>query len=107
MKDVRFPASVRRVVRLTPHAAGTVASEVLFERPRSGPKRGSRILRPFEKMVHRWAKAERARTTKYLERHERSNAKRKDGWVRDLNVNVLRAAKSGAKPLRWSRWIRF
>jgi len=50
MKDVRFLASVRRVIRLTPLAAGTVASEVLFERPRSGPKRGARILRPFEKM---------------------------------------------------------
>jgi hypothetical protein len=107
MKDLRFPASVRRVVRLTGDATGNVTPEVLFEREQAKPKRGSRALRPLEKLVHRWARAEQARTAKYVERHERSNEKRKDGWVRDLNVNVLRATKAGAKPLRWSRWIRF
>jgi len=107
MKDMRFPASVRRVVRLTQDAAGNVAPQVVFEREETGPKKGSRMLRPFEKMVHRWAKGEQARAARYLERHERSNAKKKDGWVRDLNLNVFRAAKAGAKPLRWSRWVRF
>jgi hypothetical protein len=39
----------------------------------------------------------------YLERHERSNLKHRDGWVRDLAVNVFRANRAGMKKLRWFR----
>ena len=49
----------------------------------------------------------RSLAEKYLARHERSNMKKRDGWVRDFNVNVIRAVQAGQKPLRWDRWIPF
>lgn len=107
MKDMRFTDAVRRVTQLVPDGTGHMTPVVIFERTKDGPRKGSRFVRPIEKAVHRWARSEQARAAKYLERHERSNAKRRDGWVRDLNINTLKAIEAGAKPLRWSRWLRF
>lgn len=107
MRDLRFTESVRRVIQLQNDPSGIVTPIVLFERVERRRKKGSRLVRPLERLVHRVAKSDERRASKYLARHERSNMKRRDGWVRDFNVNVIRAYQAGEKPLRWDRWIRF
>lgn len=107
MRDLRFSDTVRRVIQLRPDATGHVTPVVLYERDAARPKKGSRIVKPLERLVHRIAKSSQGQAEKYLARHERSNLKKRDGWVRDFNVNVIRAFQAGQKPLRWDRWISF
>ena len=107
MTNARFSDTVRRVVQLQPDATGRITPVVLYERDAVRRKKGSRIVRPLERLVHRLAKSSHAQAEKYLARHERSNTKKRDGWVRDFNVNVIRAVQAGQKPLRWDRWISF
>jgi Family of unknown function (DUF6312) len=107
MRDLRFGDAVQRVIQLTRDESGRTTPVVLFERERDGRRKGTRLLRPFEKAVHQMARSDERRAAKYLARHERSNRKRKDGWVRDFNVNVVRAFRAGEKPLRWTRWMPF
>lgn len=54
-------------------------------------KRSSRYMRPMDKLVRRFARGEKTFFRKYLDRHYRSNKKRKDGWVRDIISNTARA----------------
>jgi uncharacterized protein DUF6312 len=107
MRDLRLSESVRRVIQIQPDPSGIAVPVVLYERSEPRRKKSTRVIRPFEKLVHRFAKSDQMRAAKYLERHERSNMKRRDGWARDFNVNVIRAFQSGGKPLRWDRWLRF
>lgn len=53
-----------------------------------------------ERAVRRISMADEAFTKRYLKRHRRSNSKRRDGWVRDMDVNLIRAANTGRKKLK-------
>ncbi len=88
--------SIRKVILLAPDAKGNVSPIVLFDRD-GERKKMSRPLRPLEKAVRRAADAEAAFAKTYLSRHRRSNAKKKDGWIRDLNVNLFKATRRGFK----------
>ena len=59
----------------------------------------SRWLRPMEKGHRRLLAALAAWGTTLEDRHARSNRKRKNGWLRDAPVNVLRAQRKAAKKL--------
>jgi hypothetical protein len=65
-------------------------------------KKQSKGLRFLEKLVRRRAQASQAFSNEYAERHRRSNRKKRDGWLRDLGVNVFKANDKAAKKLR--RW---
>src|SRR5438034_6181091 len=66
-------------------------------------KKGTRGLRPFEKILRRGASASETMASEYLERHERSNRTRRDGWLRDFPVNVFRAQQKSLKRLKLRR----
>jgi len=88
--------AVRRVVVLQVDPAGGYTPVTVY-RKKSGKKKGSRLLRPVEKKARKLADAAAAMTESYTERHQRSNEKKKDGWVKDLKSNVTKAAKTGRK----------
>jgi Family of unknown function (DUF6312) len=75
-------------------------ARTIFEKPGSRRKKGSAGLREIEKMLRKRAQADQAAMSTYLARHQRSNEKRRDGWLRDLPVNAARANEKGAKILR-------
>lgn len=54
-------------------------------------KKQSKFLSPWEKTVRRAAKRQVKASNIYLDRHERSNRKKKNGWIRDLNKNVSKS----------------
>lgn len=89
------PKSVRRVVRL-----GEDGPVVLHSRKKDKKKKQTWILEPIEKAGRRVAKAYRAGADSYLSRHDRSNRKNKDGWLRDYPKNAMKAARTGAKKLK-------
>jgi hypothetical protein len=61
----------------------------------SGPrrKRRSRALRPFERAVRRMMKRQFRVSKIYLERHDRSNRTKRNGWLKDLSKNMVRATR--------------
>ena len=105
MADLRFSGNVRRVVEVTRTPTGEIVPVVLYERERTGGKKGSALLKPADRLVRRLVEAQQASAAEYLERHTRSNEKRRDGWVSDLGVNVTRAQRAGRKALKLPRLI--
>ncbi len=88
---------VERITRLHVDEHGAHSTIVVYKS--KSRKKGSKVLRPMEKGVRRLAKAHAAFSDSYLARHERSK-KKKDGWLRDFGVNVLRASSKAHKQLR-------
>jgi len=87
--------SVKRVVVLQKDASGATVPFVAFRERR----KGSRRLRPLEKAVRRLNVAQGTTAGVYLESHERSNRKKRNGWFKDLRKNLAKAGRRGAKKL--------
>ncbi|MEI6666773.1 MAG: hypothetical protein WCP29_01355 [Acidobacteriota bacterium] len=104
MEQSRPISSIRKVILLKTDEAGAVTPVVLFEAAEK-KKKSTRILRPLEKLARHAATAESTFASDYLSRHERSNAKKKDGWIRDIVPNLAKAAKHGAKESPLGRLI--
>ncbi|MDY7006750.1 MAG: hypothetical protein SWX82_23200 [Cyanobacteriota bacterium] len=54
-------------------------------------KKQSSALKPYEKAVFKTAKMYDKATTTYRERHEKSNRKKKNGWIKDFPKNYSKA----------------
>ncbi|NEQ72509.1 MAG: hypothetical protein F6K23_05130 [Okeania sp. SIO2C9] len=54
-------------------------------------KKQSRSLKPYEKMVFSMAKKYDKASKEYRDRHEKSNKKKKNGWIKDLPKNYSKA----------------
>ena len=106
MADLRFGDQVRSVVRLKKAPTGEVTPEVLYQREaKRGKKKSSSMLKPAQRLIRRTMEAQRASAERYLERHEKSNQKRRDGWLVDFPSNVARATRAGQKALKVRRLI--
>jgi hypothetical protein len=104
MDALRRLKSVRRVTALEPNAANGVTPVEIY--CRGGKKRKtSRINRPLDRAIRRLADVQGTAASTYLARHEKSSRKRRDGWIRDLNLNLARAHRKGLKRLRVRRWL--
>jgi hypothetical protein len=88
----------RRVTVVTGRGA-TARPVMVFENRRKGPKT-SMIFKGMEKFVRRSMAAQGAYADRYLERHDASNAKKKDGWLTDGFDNVMNASKRAVKVMR-------
>jgi len=121
MLQFRLSKSVKRVV-LPPHISAALASStpgavgsvdgalsrgsfggmqvVKHKKKRKKLSRGSR---PMERLVRRMARANRKSSDIYLDRHNRSNRKKRNGWLRDLSYNVMRSNRKGQKGLKLSK----
>ncbi|MDY7006749.1 MAG: hypothetical protein SWX82_23195 [Cyanobacteriota bacterium] len=62
------------------------------ERKKKKKKKQSKALSPLEKSIFKMAKMTDKATTQYRERHEKSNRKKKNGWIKDLPKNYNKAA---------------
>ena len=102
----RMSRSVRRITVLRKDASGALAPVTIFQR-RGSKKKGTDALELFEKGTRRLADAQARAASSYGARHKKSNRKRKDGWVRDLNVNLLSAGRKGTKALKLNRLFLF
>src|SRR5687767_4635374 len=98
-----FPGSVREVRSIEQHADGDKASIILFRRRGKKRKKSSWGLKAVEEAAHQAAKGQTTFANSYLSRHERSNEKKRDGWLIDLPTNVFKAARRGRKQARIER----
>jgi hypothetical protein len=95
MANLKLPKSVRQVIVLGT-SNGTTTPVVIYGGS-AEKKKGSKMLRPIEKAARRFAKKQSVAASAYLERHERSNADKKNGWVKDIKKNVTKSMKVGDK----------
>lgn len=59
-------------------------------------KKQSRALKPVEKRVRKALRAQLRSLNVYLSLHDRSNRKRKNGWLRDLTSNMNKARRKSS-----------
>ncbi len=93
---------IKSAVMVEMGADGSATRTTLYEQRRK--RRGSKRMRPFEKALRRMAEAQSTAANSYLDRHERSNRKKKNGWVKDLSKNISKSSRKGLKKLKM-RWI--
>src|SRR5262245_36737538 len=103
MDSSRLSKSVRRIVVFSQDASGAVVPATIYRKADREKRKGMRALRPFETATRRMADATAAYVSSYSDRHRTSNEKKRDGWLRDFNMNVVRAAKQGTKRLKLNR----
>lgn len=99
MNATRVNRLVKRITILKKDAAGKLTANVVYKKGRRRKKR-SKGLRLIEKVVRRVSKAQTAMASAYNGRHERSNQKKRDGWLKDLVPNIVKAQRRGLKILR-------
>lgn len=100
MAEPQFPRSVVSVKVLTPSAPGAAsAATPVFVRG-GKKKRGTKEARPFEKMVRKLVEGQLATAQAYLDRHNRSNSRKRDGWLKDMGDNVFKAVKAGRRHMK-------
>jgi len=89
--------SFKSVVLEAPGEDGTVTRTKLYEPKR---RRVSKRWRKLEKFVRRVGKAQSTAADEYLDRHQRSNNKKKNGWIKDLGKNVVKSQRKGLKKVK-------
>ena len=99
MESVDLGRLARRVTVVPPKGSGA-EPVLIYERKSNKKKKGTTMFRPMDRMVRGMMAAERAYAEDYLRRHEKSNCKRKDGWMRDGFYNNMRAGRKAMKELK-------
>ena len=78
---------------------GFAVIAVKMVRQKRKRRKGSMPVRPVERLVRRLGKGQKAMVDSYLDRHDRSNRKKQDGWLRDCADNVYKASSKGLRKL--------
>jgi hypothetical protein len=90
-------AQLRLVRERTTNSGRKVSVYKFRKQGGGGKKKQSGLLRIVERAVGEIANGSKAFTTTYADGHRDSNRRKRDGWLRDLNENVYRAARNAKK----------
>lgn len=60
-------------------------------------KKSSRMLRPIERTLRRAARRQARLANIYLNLHDRSSRRKRNGWAKDLGRNVIKTYRRGLK----------
>jgi hypothetical protein len=100
---LKLGKKIKRLTVLVRDPAGQVHAETYTKK--RAEKKKTKSLKPSERLTRETAKAARTMIDNYLDRHDRSNRKRRDGWLRDYNDNMSRANRKGAKKVKLAKII--
>lgn len=92
---------IKRVTVIKRDDHGQIVSHEAYEGERK-TKKQSRGLRPIERQLRKILEFRSDVIDNYLARHRRSNEKHRDGWLRDMPSNMIRAVRK-SKPKRLFR----
>lgn len=98
-RDDRQP--IKRVTMLKRDDQGRLVSRESYDGERRRKKQ-TRALRPIERGVRDLLEFQVRVLDNYLGRHKRSNEKRRNGWLKDMPTNVVRALRK-SKPRKLFR----
>jgi len=94
----KLPKFIKRIIILNAGTQPLAAADRVKLLPQRRRKRRSKgLLRTWERLVLQRAKARAAAAQDYQKRHEHSNRKHRNGWLRDLSYNLIVAARRGSK----------
>lgn len=99
MTQKRLAKSIRSIIVFAPTDDGSLERTVLYKAREKKKRKRSTLLAPIEAAARRLMSANRTAAEAYLERHDVSARKRRDGWLVDLPNNVLRAGRKGMKKI--------
>jgi len=100
MELPRLQDSVKRIVQFQKDDAGAVVPVTIYRKKGRRARKVSAALLPIEKAVRKVASAQVAFGNSYVDRHNRSNEKRRDGWLVDLVPNITEAGQASVRKLR-------
>jgi Family of unknown function (DUF6312) len=89
---------IRSITVLVPGEDGQTSAHEIYREPEK--KRHSKGFGLVGKVVRRAAEVNAAATLTYIARHKESNRKKKDGWIKDAPINVVRSGIRGLKRIR-------
>jgi len=98
MNTLNVAKSIKSITVVSRDSAG-FPSRTLIHGRRRRKKKQSKGLKPLEKAMRKMAKARRAGADEYLKRHKRSNRRKKNGWVRKLPRNAMKAQRKSMKAM--------
>jgi hypothetical protein len=101
----KLPKSVKRItiLKARPESDGGSEVQAVVKKKRKRKRKSKGLMRIMERVARRNAEANSEAADSYLSRHRRSNRKRRDGWVRDLGYNWMRARRKGDKKFKLSK----
>jgi hypothetical protein len=99
MDSFRFGKSVQSVVVASPEGETDAAPVIIYSRKNQKKKKGSPGLRLLGKGVRSAFDAQRDFGATYETAHDRSNVKKRDGWLRDLGSNLSKAGRKAMRKL--------
>ena len=101
----RLSKRIKRITVFDRDATGSLRPVVVFNRRRS-KKKQAKALRPVERLVRTMSDGNDSFAGAYARRHRKSNRKSRNGWLRDLPLNLSRAANKGLKEYDFVRLAR-
>lgn len=101
-QELKLPKGIKRVTVVRTAPEGFVQPVVVYC-PEAKTKKQSKQLRVLEKWMRRRALATRTFGETYAERHAESNQRKRDGWLRDLGYNMLKANRKANKKLTFMK----
>lgn len=101
----RLGKQIKKITVFERDAAGSLRPVVVFNRRRS-KKKQTRALKPVERFVRTMSDGNDSFASVYARRHRKSNRKNRNGWLRDLPLNLSRAATKGLKEYDVVRLVR-
>jgi len=73
---------------------------VVFRKNGKSKKKRSRGTKQVEQGVRRLVDTNGTLMNTYVKKHKRSNRKKRDGWIKDIPINVFKAQKKGFKKIK-------
>jgi hypothetical protein len=90
---------VKRITAVRRKADGNEAV-VVYNDKGTRSRKVSGWARPIERIAHRMLKSEAIAGDEALRLHEKSNTRRRDGWLHDLSINLIKAQRKGYNEAR-------
>jgi uncharacterized protein DUF6312 len=97
MNDLRWSSKVQRVTVIRAGQNGALEPTLLYKKRDKKKKKQAQLLAPIERTGRRIVVAQRVFWDTLSSRHDRSNRKRSNGWVRDAVPNLAIAYGKGAR----------
>lgn len=99
-KQAKFRRSpLRSAIVLRTEPNGLTTTTILYEKSRK--RRVTSRWRGLDKAIRRLNAAQQTAADDFANRHERSNAKKKNGGLRDLVKNLSKSSRKGRKKLKF------
>ena len=93
MVNLNLPKAVEKIIVL--HNDGPITIH-----HRKKKRKHSKHLKPMRKLLRTAVKSHRIHADEFLKRADRSDGKKRNGWIKDLGRNSSRASKKSAKVWR-------